>query len=165
MPRDIRLIIFDCDLTLWNHEDASELKRPLTLAGADILRDQAGAQVTLFPQVRSVLAELQRRGYLLSICSWNHPQPVMEMLTLFGLIGYFRHPKAEPHPDKADMIARTIQEFAAEGEHMERAQVVFIDDRTVHTAAIMKDLPGLHILQIWVDLADHNALLAWLDGE
>lgn len=162
MPEDIRLIVFDCDLTLWNHEDASALQRPLALDNPDTIRDQAGTKVSIFPQVRGALAELERRGYLLSICSWNLPEPVFEMLGLFGIIGYFCHPKAEPHPDKGDMIARTLAEFAVDGAAIRPDQVVFTDDRTLHTAQILERLPGLHVLQMWVDVKDHNGLLVWL---
>ena len=162
MAEDIRLIVFDCDLTLWNHEDASILLHPLVLEGPDTIRDQMGIRVSLFPQVRSMLAELDRRGYLLSVCSWNLENPVLEMLRLFGLSRYFRHPKVEPHPDKADMIARTIEEFAAEGIPLLPQQVVFTDDRTLHTEAIQARLPGLHVIQMWVDVKDHNGLLDWL---
>ena len=165
MPKDIRLVIFDCDLTLWNHEDASVLLCPFALVARDTIRDQGGTQVTLFPHVRDVLAELQRQGYLLSICSWNNPQPVMDMLALFGIESYFRHPKAEPHPDKGAMMTRTLAEFAAEGIHLKPEQAVFIDDRTLHTAEIQSRLPGLHILQMWVELKDHEALLAWLSEQ
>jgi magnesium-dependent phosphatase-1 len=159
---DIRLIIFDCDLTLWNHEDASELKHPLTLVSADTLEDTRGTRVTLFPQVRGVLAELEQRGYLLSVCSWNRPEPVMEMLRLFGIRRHFRHPKAEYHPNKGAMIADMLGEFAAEGIRLSPDQVVFIDDRTLHTEEILQRLPGLHVVQMWVDVKDHNDLLRWL---
>jgi magnesium-dependent phosphatase-1 len=161
--KPIRLIIFDCDLTLWNHEDASELKRPLVLAAPDTVRDSDGTEVSLFPEVRSIMAELERRGYLLSICSWNRPEPVLEMLDLFALRRYMRHPKAEPHPDKGAMIAGMLEQFADDGVALAPDQVVFIDDRTLHTAGILALLPGLHVLQIWVDIRDHNDLLRWLE--
>jgi magnesium-dependent phosphatase-1 len=161
-PAGIRLIIFDCDLTLWNHEDASELHHPLELLSADTLEDRRGTQVTLFPQVRSTLADLEQRGYLLSVCSWNRPEPVMEMLRLFGILHYFRHPKAEYHPNKGAMIAGMLAEFAAEGIHLSPDQVVFTDDRTLHTEEILQRLPGLHVLQMWVDVKDHSDLLRWL---
>jgi magnesium-dependent phosphatase-1 len=164
VPKDICLVVFDCDLTLWNHEDASELKRPFVLADQNTIRDQAGTLVSLFPQVREVLAELERRGYLLSVCSWNNPEPVLEMLDLFRLRHYFRHPKAEPHPDKGAMITRTLAEFAADGIQIRPDQVIFTDDRTLHTAEIRARLPGLHVLQMWVELRDHKALLAWLEA-
>jgi magnesium-dependent phosphatase-1 len=165
VPQDIRLIIFDCDLTLWDFRDASMLLGPFVLVDTDTIRDQGGTQVSLFPQVRGALAELERRGYLLSICSWNKPEPVFEMLSLYGLHHYFRHAKAEYHPDKAGMIASMLEEFAADGVHLAPEQTVFIDDRTLHTAEIQARLPGLHVLQMWVDLKDHEALLPWLDGQ
>jgi magnesium-dependent phosphatase-1 len=161
-PAGIRLIIFDCDLTLWNHEDASELIHPLALVSSDTLEDSRGTRVTLFPQVRSVLAELEQQGYLLSVCSWNRPEPVMEMLRLFGIHRHFRHPKAEYHPNKGAMIADMLGDFAAEGICLAPDQVVFTDDRTLHTEEILQQLPGLHVLQMWVDVKDHRDLLRWL---
>lgn len=163
MPDNIRLVIFDCDLTLWNYHDASTLQRPLALASADTVRDQAGTLVTLYPQVRAVLQALQQRGVLLSVCSWNYERPVMEMLGLLGLKHYFRHAKAEPHPDKAGMIARMLDEFRADGIDLSNEQVVFSDDRTVHSGEIRARLPGLHIVQMWVDVPDHQGLLAWVE--
>ena len=89
----------------------------------------------------------------------------MTMLDLYGLQDYVRHAKAESHPDKAEMIRRTIQEFVADGEALTPQQVLFIDDRTLHTAEIQAQLPGLHVLQMWVDLRDHKALLGWLESQ
>ena len=152
-------------MTLWNHPDASALQRPLGMVDRDTIRDQAGTRISLFPQVREVLAELQRRGILLSVCSWNYTQPVMDMLGLFGISHYFRHPKAEPHPDKAGMIVRTLADFEREGVHLAPEHVLFTDDRTLHNAEIQARLPGLHLLQMWVDVPDHRGLLTWLDGD
>lgn len=163
MPHTIRLVIFDCDLTLWNHRDASALQRPLALVSPDSIRDQAGTLITLYPQVRAVLAALQQRGLLLSVCSWNYEQPASEMLDLYGISHYFRHGKIEPHPDKAGMIARMLAEFRADGVELTNDQVVFTDDRTLHSAEINTRLPGLHVVQMWVDVPDHEGLLAWVE--
>ncbi len=158
----IKLVIFDCDLTLWNHSDATELKRPFMLVDRDTIRDQEGTLVSLFPQVRSCLAEVERAGCILSICSWNRPEPVFEMLSLFGLSHYFRHPKVEYHPHKHLMIERMIEEFTADGVALAYDNVVFTDDRTVHKNEIHSHLPGLHFVQMWVDVKDHDAFVTWL---
>lgn len=158
----IRLAVFDCDLTLWNHHDASELKQPFVLDGKDSIRDQEGTRVTLFPQVRTCLETLAQQGYRLSVCSWNRPEPVYAMLDLFGLRHYFRHGKVEPHPDKHLMIERMMRAFVAEGLALSNEQVVFTDDRTVHRDDILRYLPGLHFIQMWVDVKDHDAFVAWI---
>jgi magnesium-dependent phosphatase-1 len=164
MPSDIKLVIFDCDLTLWNNADVSELKRPFVSVSPDTVRDREGTEVSLFPQVRAVLAALEQRGYLMSIATWNIPEPAFDLMALYGIRRYFCHPKAEGHPDKAAMIADMIEDFAADGMHISPDQVVFTDDRTLHTNDILARLPGLHVLQMWVDVKDHNDLLAWLDA-
>lgn len=161
----VRLVIFDCDMTLWNHSDVSSLQLPFAANDGDTVRNGHGALIPLFPQVREVLRALEQRGYLLSVCSWNDPEPVYQALELLGLRGYFRHPKVEPHPHKDEMIAHMLEEFAAEGIVLRPAEVVFIDDRTLHTEAIRARLPGLHVLQMWVDLPDHRSLLDWLGGQ
>jgi len=58
-----------------------------------------------------------------------------------------------------------LAEFAADGVTLRPEQAVFIDDRTLHTAAIQAQLPGLHVVQMWVDVKDHNGLLSWLEKQ
>jgi len=164
VQNSIRLIVFDCDRTLWDHPDVSGLRLPFVRAGADSVKDQDGVIVTLFPGVRRMLDELLRQGYILSIASWNDPEAAFQPLTLLELLPLFRHPKADLHIPKATMIAEILSDLATEGIRLTPAQVVFIDDRDHHIEAVPVELPGIHALQMWVDLKSHDELLAWLEA-
>ncbi len=68
--------------------------------------------------------------FLLSIASWNVEERVRPILEGFGLWDYFVFPKIEFHPDKADMIRRTLRELELSGYDVE--EVIYVDDRDIH---------------------------------
>lgn len=45
----IRLVIFDCDRTLWEHHDVAETTPPFRRVDQDSLEDARGERVRLFP--------------------------------------------------------------------------------------------------------------------
>jgi len=163
-PRPIRLIVFDCDQTLWDHPDVSRLRLPFVAKGSDSVRDQDGVIVTLYPGVRNLLHELLRRGYILSIASWNDPEAAFQPLRLMGLWPLFRYPKADLQIEKADMIAETLRDLEADGIPLSPDQVVLLDDNSHHIEAVPTRLPGIHVLHMWHDPKRHDELLAWLDS-
>ena len=61
----IQLVIFDCDRTLWHHEDVSSLQMPFRKVNEETAVDARGIQVRLFSGVRDVLEALRARGGLL----------------------------------------------------------------------------------------------------
>ncbi len=48
----VRLVILDCDLTLWDHANVSALVAPFTQIDADTVKDAQGSEVRLVPGAR-----------------------------------------------------------------------------------------------------------------
>src|SRR3989475_7337157 len=159
----IKLVIFDCDLTLWDHHNVSELRLPLTKVDAETVRDADGICVRLFPGVREVLSTLHRQGILISVASWNQPEPVFAIFDLLGLSGYFTRPKVEPHPYKERTIAALFQELRADGLPLRPEEVLYVDDRTLHFERVREAVGPVHILQPGVDFTQFADVLAYLN--
>src|SRR5207247_7178999 len=78
----IRLVILDCDRTLWEHEDVFTLQPPFTRVDGQTVQDAQGEKVRLAPGARELLDALRRRGILISLCSWNRADLVFAILDL-----------------------------------------------------------------------------------
>lgn len=79
----MKLLVLDLDGTLWDHENASQLKPPYCFYG-DYLVDSAGEELHLFPGVGEFLAWASER-FILSIASWNVEERIRPILEGFGL--------------------------------------------------------------------------------
>jgi len=155
----MRLLVLDLDGTLWDHEDASRLVPPFEFHG-DYLADANGNELHLFPGVRDFLDWASER-FLLSIASWNVEENVRPILEGFGLWDYFLFPKIEGHPDKADMIRRTIEELESIGYEIE--DVIYVDDREIHVDDIKMALPEVDFIHMWVDVKSFEELKQLLE--
>ena len=71
----VKCVVWDLDNTIWS---------------GVLLEDPA---VTLRPQVKSIMHQLDERGILHSIASRNDPEVAMKKLEDFGLSGYFLYPQ------------------------------------------------------------------------
>lgn len=94
----VRLVVFDCDRTLWDHHNVSELSLPFRRIDDDAVEDADGMQVRLAPGVRQVMEALRRRGILISVASWNRPEAVFAIFEQLRLTPFFTRPKVEFHP-------------------------------------------------------------------
>ena len=159
----VRLVIFDCDRTLWDHDDVSTLRPPFRRVEADAVVDSRGERVHLFRGVRDVLETLRQRGLLISIASWNRPEHVFPVFELLDLAAYFTHPKVEFHPQKEKMIGTLLAELAAEGHVLRPDEVLFVDDRRVNLERVRRALGPVRTLQAGVEITDPRAILAYLD--
>jgi magnesium-dependent phosphatase-1 len=159
----VRLVILDCDRTLWDHADVSALTRPFRRVGTDAVEDMTGARVTLFPDTRQLLDGLRTRRLLIACASWNQPQPVNDIFTLLEIGSYFDYRKVEPHPDKHRTIGHLLGELAAHGVRLAPAQVLYVDDRRVHLDAIYETIGPIRFLQYGVDVSALTGVLAYLD--
>ena len=74
----IRLVVFDADLTLWNHPDISSLKLPFKCVDEKTIVDANGTCINLFEGVKYVLQELRRKGLIVALVTWNKPEQVAE---------------------------------------------------------------------------------------
>ena len=150
----MRLLVLDLDGTLWDHEDASALVPPYEFGG-DCLTDSLGQKLCLFPGVREFIEWASER-FILSIASWNIEERVRPILEGFGLWDYFMFPKIEGHPDKGDMIRRTIEELRSIGYDID--DVIYIDDRVIHIDGVKMAVPCVDFIHMWVDVKSFEEL-------
>ncbi len=155
----MRLLVLDLDGTLWDHEDASQLTPPYEFHG-DSLTDAYGEELRLFPGVREFLEWASGR-FILTIASWNVEERVRPILEGFGLWDYFTFPKIEGHPNKADMIRRTLEELASIGYEID--EVIYVDDRDLHIDEIKMTLPEVEFVHMWVDVRSFEELRELLE--
>jgi methoxymalonate biosynthesis protein len=113
----VKCIAWDLDQTVW-HGTLMEGDTP-----------------ELRPGVREVIVELDRRGILNSVASYNDPEQAWGWLEQFGLTEYLVFPQIGwvRKPDAVHRIADTLQ-FATD-------TVAFIDDRPENLAEVTAALP------------------------
>jgi len=156
----VKLLVLDLDGTLWDHEDASCLSPPYTFHG-DHLIDARGEELHLFPGVRKFIEWASKR-FVLSIASWNAEEKVRPILEGFDLWDYFRYPKIENHPNKGDMIARTLRELELSGYNV--GEAIYVDDRDVHIEDVKATASSIHFVHMWVDVKSFEELRELLEG-
>ncbi len=159
----IRLVVLDCDRTLWEHEDVFTLQAPFTHVDGQTVQDVRGEQVRLTPGARELLDALQHRGVLISICSWNRADLVFAVLDLLGLTRYFVHPKVEFHPHKDRMILALLAELAEEGTALRPEEVLFVDDNPMMLEKVRQGVGPVRTLRAGVDVRDLREVLKHLD--
>ncbi|HEV8353110.1 MAG TPA: magnesium-dependent phosphatase-1 [bacterium] len=160
----VRLVVLDCDLTLWDHPNVSELRSPFTRADDETVVDADGIQVRLFPGAKPLLKGLRERGVLISIASWNRPEPVFEILLLLDLVDFFTRPKVEFHPYKERTITALLDELQSEGIDLMADQVLYVDDRALHLRRVKLAVGPVHTLQPGTDITDLRQVLEFVDS-
>jgi FkbH-like protein len=126
-----KCVVWDLDDTLWT---------------GTLLEDP---EVTLQPEVVTIVETLDRRGILQSIASRNDHDPAWQQVEAFGLAEYFLVPQIN-WGTKSDSV-RSI----AEALNIATDTVIFIDDRPVERAEVGAALPDVECL----DGASPEALL------
>ncbi len=117
--KQVKCLVWDLDNTLWEG----------TLS-------EGGGQ-TLRPGVAEVLAELDRRGVLLSIASKNEPQPALENLARLGVADYFLCPQIS-WGDKGAAMGRIAQLLNLKPEAL-----ALIDDSSFERDAVAHAQPKM----------------------
>jgi len=159
----VKLVILDCDLTLWDHANVTALQLPLARVDAETVQDADGVRVTLVPGVRELLSGLHARGILVSIASWNQPDPVFAILDLLDLSRYFTHPKVEPHPYKERTITALLSELATEGIVLQADEVLYVDDRALHLRRVREAVGAIHTLRPGDEVKDLHDVVSYVD--
>lgn len=159
----VKLVVFDCDGTLWDHPDVSAMQEPFRRLDADTVEDARGDRVRLFSSTRQVLDILRRRGFLLSIASLNRPEPVFAIFELLELTAYFTRPKVEYHWHKDRIVGALLRELAGDGVVLGPQDVLLVDDRLVNLDGVRRALGPIRTLQAGVDITDLRDVLAHLD--
>jgi magnesium-dependent phosphatase-1 len=169
-PYSISLVVFDLDDTLFRGLDggyicgvdyADDGRTDYTFTRLDescLLRND-GQRFQVYAGVLPLLEELKRWGILISLASYNHPQPVYRALQAFGLFEYFQHPVVEWSGRKDRMIQRILSDFASEGYSIGPENTLFIDDDLPgHYRKQMAEI-GVHFLQPGVDIQSLDEIL------
>src|SRR3989442_3103605 len=159
----IRLVILDCDRTLWEHEDVLMLQAPFTRVDGQTVQDARGEQVRLAAGARQLLDALRQRGILISLCSWNRADLVFAILDLLGLTPYFVHPKVEFHPHKDRMIAALLAELAQEGTVLQPEEVLFVDDNPMMLGKGRQGVGTVRYLPAELDVLDFASVVEAVD--
>jgi magnesium-dependent phosphatase-1 len=158
----IKLVIFDADKTLWTHPNVSSLILPFRLVTKDIIADANGETFQLFDGVRELLESLESKKVIITIASWNKPEPVKEALRLFAIDRFFKIVKAEFHPGKYLMIESIISELAGIGLELNAHEILYVDDRTLHLEQIRKKIGSVHFIQMWLDAKTPNEIMEYV---
>ncbi|AIF70077.1 Magnesium-dependent phosphatase [Palaeococcus pacificus DY20341] len=156
----MRLLVLDLDGTLWDHEDASRMVPPFEVYGNRVV-DAYGRKLELFEGVKEFL-DWASEHFILSIASWNVEDVVKLILESLGLWEYFLFPKIENHPNKADMIERTLEQLTNAGYKID--EVIYVDDRTLHIEDIKRRMPNVKFIHMWVDVKSFEELKSVLEG-
>jgi len=108
--------------------------------------------VRLYAGMRELIEELDRRGVLLSIASWNKPEPVYELLKLFELDSFFRHPMVQFHPNKERMVMELLAKLEEEGAVVRPEEILYVDDHDWHLTDIRETVGLVSFLHMWKDV-------------
>ncbi len=157
----VRLLVLDCDRTMWDHADVSETTPPYRLISPGRAADSRGETISLLPGLRQLLSEARRRDAAVSVASWNRPEPVFALFDLFRLRRAFVHPVVEFHPHKDRMLRAILAALTAEGSTPRLARdpeslsaaTVFVDDNPTHAVSTLSAFPRLRVIQMGVDVA------------
>lgn len=159
----VKLVILDCDRTLWDHEDVSSLRLPFSRVDHETVQDADGFRVRLNPGARALLDDLRARRVLISVASWNRPEPPLAIFGLLGLTDYFVHPKVEFHPDKDRMVAQLLADLAGDRTPVQPEEILYVDDNPVMLAKVRGAFPAIRALRAGVDVKDLREVLAYVE--
>ena len=148
------LIVLDCDRTIWNHHDATILKPPFTRISTEEIVDSRGERIRLNNGILRFLRYLKVKGHKIAIASWNEPSNVLRLIDMFNLRDYFDMIVVEPHPDKALMLRKILNEL-----NMKSSNVVFIDDNPEMHRRVKKEFPDVLNMIYGEDIRDFNDAL------
>ncbi len=144
-----KIIVFDLDLTLWDHPDVSAMEPPFQSLDRDTIMDSKNDKLRLYPCVRNLLKKLKNSGYKLSIASWNITSTAMEALKTLRLTEFFDYIVIEPHPEKEKMVEKILNFFKKEDDIEE---VYFIDDNPEMINRVKKKYPFIKCVVVGLDI-------------
>ncbi len=140
--RDLKykLFVFDLDETLWSVSGGlcNLIEEPFRMETPDRLVGRNGQWVELFPDVRTLLDFLQKRGAYISLASRNDSEPTLKLLQFMGLADYFYKPQLcwKPKEESIRNLIRVIQRN--EKVTIKPSEVLFVDDWPENISAVRK---------------------------
>jgi magnesium-dependent phosphatase-1 len=170
MPQSINLVVFDADDTLWVGLDGGYI------AGVDYkdggsdnytfhriddfhIQRNDGQRFQLYSEVPGVLAELRKRGTLISLASYNHFGSAIRALQAFGIHHFFRNMVIEFHSHKDRMLQNILLSFQNDGFDVAPQTTLFIDDDLKGKYRQQMAAIGVKFLQRGTDIQDLSEIL------
>ena len=153
-----RLIVFDLDLTLWDHSDISVTTPPYRRLDEDLMVDASGVPIRLRQGVRSLLRWLQSRNMTLAIVSWNIEWIAMEALKTLSIYNYFTYMIIEYHPRKDKMFEKL---FRASG--FTPSETIYIDDDVEMIKLVTRRYPEIYSIVYAKDVSSMKELRRLLE--
>ncbi|MFE3742156.1 HAD-IIIC family phosphatase [Streptomyces sp. NPDC059134] len=117
LPMTVKCLVWDLDNTLWQ---------------GTLLEDE---DVVLSEEIREVIAGLDARGILQSVCSRNDHEVAWARLEALGVAGYFVVPEIGWGP-KSDAVRRITEQL-----NFAPGTIAFIDDQPAERAEVAFHLP------------------------
>ena len=154
-----KVLVLDCDNTLWGGIVGED--------GLDGIKlDPFNYPGNVFWRVQQQLAQLQRQGVLLCLCTKNNAADVQEMLD--------KHPSMVLKPEQIVVSKvnwqdkpQNLREIAAE-LNLGLDSFIFVDDSDFECNAVRSQLPQVKVLQVPANLPDYPGLIEqaaqWLTG-
>ncbi len=166
----INLIVFDGDDTLWfgldggyisgiNYSDYGSDTYTFRRIGEDFIERNDGQRFRLYPEVRSLLANLMNMKLLISLASYNHPSPVEKALHAFEINQFFLHPVIEYSSQKDKMLKAILRKFSQSGWLVKPSTTLFIDDDHQNRYLKQMEFIGVHFLKKSSDITNLNELI------
>ncbi|MGC8630992.1 MAG: magnesium-dependent phosphatase-1 [Thermoprotei archaeon] len=153
-----KLVVLDLDGTVWDYaKTSSDLPEPIRVDG-DRVTAGDGTTLRLRDGLRGFLAACAEKKVFVSVASWNNPTLPTKILEALGLIGYFIHPKLEPHPYKEVMIKSILDDLKKDGISISPEETVFVDDREVMVERVKQYFPPITALLFGVDVKSYAEL-------
>ncbi|MEM7164934.1 MAG: magnesium-dependent phosphatase-1 [Planctomycetota bacterium] len=124
-----RLFVFDLDETLWtiHHKTLDPVRGPFELIGSHEA-ESSTARVQLFPGVRALLRNLERRGKFISLASRSDPDVCEELLAHFDIRKHFQYAQFG-WQEKGAAVLNVIRAFHdIDKETIAPAETLFVDD-------------------------------------
>ncbi len=122
--RKWKCVVWDLDNTLWD----------------GILLEDGAENLRLRGRALEVIRETDARGILHSIASKNNPEPVLELLSKWGIRDYFLHPQIGWRP-KSESIARIAREL-----NIGVDTLAFVDDQPFEREEVRSTIPSVTVL-------------------
>lgn len=158
----IRLVVFDADMTLWDHFDISSLTLPFKRVDENSLIDAKGRSFSLFNGIRGLLQRLKKMRIIVAMATWNTPEHVSEAIRLLEIEQFFKFIEAEFRPEKHLLIKKILSKLSKEGIQVKPSEILYVDDRDIHLKDICYTVGKVAFLQMWKDVKDPCEILTYL---
>lgn len=150
------ILFMDLDGTMWDHKDISATKPPFKLVGSLSIEDVNGTRINAFSEAVEFLKWSRTHGAYISSLSWNIEAIAKAGVEELGLTGLFDNLAIKDNPDKASLMEGVLKTLEDNGGSVSRDRLVYIDDRDIHIAGILKKFPGILFINIWKDAKSYG---------